>query len=118
MSKTSNCRVLVTGSLAFDFILSFPGKFQDHILADKLHMINLSFLVDKVTKQRGGVAGNIAYTMSLLGETSRIVAAAGHDFDTTAQAQQPDIAGHPPLRHHPNQALALRRRAAAPLAPL
>ena len=48
MSKTSNCRVLVTGSLAFDFILSFPGKFQDHILADKLHMINLSFLVDKV----------------------------------------------------------------------
>lgn len=85
MSKTSNCRVLVTGSLAFDFILSFPGKFQDHILADKLHMINLSFLVDKVTKQRGGVAGNIAYTMSLLGETSRIVAAAGHDFDEYAK---------------------------------
>lgn len=80
MSNSSNCRVLVTGSLAFDFILSFPGKFQDHILADKLHMINLSFLVDKVTKQRGGVAGNIAYTMSLLGETSRILAAAGHDF--------------------------------------
>jgi adenosine kinase len=81
LSNTSNCRVLVTGSLAFDFILSFPGKFQDHILADKLHMINLSFLVDKVTKQRGGVAGNIAYTMSLLGERSRILAAAGHDFE-------------------------------------
>jgi adenosine kinase len=81
VSNTSNCRVLVTGSLAFDFILSFPGKFQDHILPDKLHMINLSFLVDKVTKQRGGVAGNIAYTMSLLGESSRILAAAGHDFE-------------------------------------
>lgn len=85
MSKTSNCRVLVTGSLAFDFILSFPGKFQDHILADKLHMINLSFLVDKVIKQRGGVAGNIAYTMSLLGEKSRILACAGHDFDEYEQ---------------------------------
>ena len=81
MSNSSSCRVLVTGSLAFDFILSFPGKFQDHILPDKLHIINLSFLVDKVTKQRGGVAGNISYTMSLLGETSRILAAAGHDFD-------------------------------------
>lgn len=80
MNNNSNCRVLVTGSLAFDFILTFPGKFQDHILPDKLHMINLSFLVDKVKKQRGGVAGNIAYTMALLGETTRIVAAAGHDF--------------------------------------
>lgn len=84
MNNKSNCRVLVTGSLAFDYILTFPGKFQDHILADKLHMINLSFLVDKVTKQRGGVAGNIAYTMSLLGEPARILAAAGHDFQDYA----------------------------------
>lgn len=85
MKKNSDCRVLVAGSLAFDYILTFPGQFQDHILPDKLHMINLSFLVDKVTKQRGGVAGNIAYTMSLLGERSRIVAAAGGDFEEYAQ---------------------------------
>lgn len=80
MKANTNCRVLVTGSLAYDFILTYPGKFQDHILPDKLHMINVSFLVDKVKKQRGGVAGNIAYTMSLLGEKARILAAAGHDF--------------------------------------
>lgn len=80
MSKNSTGRVLVTGSLAFDFILTYPGKFQDHILPDKLHMINVSFLVDKVKKQRGGVAGNIAYTMALMGEQSRILATAGHDF--------------------------------------
>lgn len=81
MKANSNCRVLVTGSLAYDFILTYPGKFQDHILPDKLHMINVSFLVDKVKKQRGGVAGNIAYTMALLGEQARILAAAGHDFE-------------------------------------
>lgn len=81
MNNNSKCRVLVTGSLAYDFILTYPGKFQDHILPDKLHMINVSFLVDKVKKQRGGVAGNIAYTMSLMGEKSRILAAAGNDFE-------------------------------------
>jgi adenosine kinase len=80
LNSNSNSRVLVTGSLAFDFILTYPGKFQDHILPDKLHMINVSFLVDKVKKQRGGVAGNIAYTMALMGEKSRVLAAAGHDF--------------------------------------
>ena len=79
--SNNSCRVLVTGSLAYDFILTYPGKFQDHILPDKLHMINVSFLVDKVKKQRGGVAGNIAYTMSLMGEQARIIAAAGNDFD-------------------------------------
>ena len=74
-------RILVAGSLAFDFIMDFPGKFQDHILPEKLHIINLSFLVDRMRKQRGGCAGNIAYTLALLGERSRVVAAAGNDFD-------------------------------------
>lgn len=73
--------VLVTGSLAFDQIMDFPGKFQDHILPDKLHMINISFLVEERRVQRGGCAANIAYGLSLLGERARIVAAAGHDFD-------------------------------------
>ena len=83
--NNKDCRVLIAGSLAYDFILTFPGKFQDHILPDKLHMINVSFLVDKVTKQRGGVSGNIAYTMSLLGERARLLAAAGHDFQPYAK---------------------------------
>lgn len=73
-------RVLVTGSLAFDQIMDFPGKFQDHILPDKLHMINISFLVEERRVQRGGCAANIAYGLSLLGERAAIVAAAGHDF--------------------------------------
>jgi len=73
--------VLVTGSLAFDQIMDFPGKFQDHILPDKLHMINLSFLVSDLRLRRGGCAANIAYTLALLGEKPRIVAAAGNDFD-------------------------------------
>jgi len=72
--------ILVTGSLAYDYIMDFPGQFKDHILPDKLHCINISFLVDKLKKQRGGCAANIAYTMALLGERPRIVAAAGRDF--------------------------------------
>lgn len=79
-SHRSTGQVLVAGSLAFDHIMSFPGFFKDHILPDRVHMINVSFLVDKIEKQRGGCAGNIAYTLSLLGETPRIVAAAGNDF--------------------------------------
>lgn len=73
-------RVLVTGSLAFDQIMNFPGRFQDHILPDKLHMINISFLVEERRIQRGGCAANIAYGLSLLGERAAIVAAAGSDF--------------------------------------
>lgn len=84
MNDKQSSRVLVTGSLAYDYILTFPGKFGDHILPDKLHMINLSFLVPHVKKQRGGCAGNVAYTLSLLGERPSILAAAGHDFEPYA----------------------------------
>ncbi len=73
-------QVVVTGSLAFDQIMVFPGSFKDHILPDKLHVINISFLVSEMRKQRGGCAGNIAYTLALLGHDARIVAAAGQDF--------------------------------------
>lgn len=73
-------QVIVTGSLAFDQIMVFPGSFKDHILPDKLHVINISFLVSEMRTQRGGCAGNIAYTLALLGHDARIVAAAGRDF--------------------------------------
>lgn len=79
-AQASNRRVLVAGSLAFDQIMDFPGLFKDHILPDKIHMINLSFLVSDFRKQRGGCSGNIAYSLALLGERPRILATAGGDF--------------------------------------
>ena len=78
--------IYVSGSLAFDRIMTFPGNFQDHILMDKLHMINVSFMVDCMDERRGGCAGNIAYSLALLGEKSVIVAAAGRDFEPYAAA--------------------------------
>lgn len=73
-------RIVVTGSLAYDYIMNFPGYFKDHILPDKAHMISVSFLVDSMSKMRGGVAGNIAYNLALLGEQPMIAGAVGHDF--------------------------------------
>ncbi len=78
--------VYVSGSLAFDRIMTFPGNFQDHIMMDKLHMINVSFMVDGMDERRGGCAGNIAYSLALLGEKPVIVAAAGRDFAPYAEA--------------------------------
>jgi adenosine kinase len=74
-------RIVVTGSLAYDYIMDFPGYFKDHILPDKVHMLTVSFLVDSMRRMRGGVAGNIAYTLALLGDRPLVVASAGQDFD-------------------------------------
>lgn len=74
-------RVIVTGSLAFDTIMDFPGYFADHILPDKIHILNISFTLKTLKKQYGGTAGNIAYNLSLLGETPLILGAAGGDFE-------------------------------------
>ena len=73
-------RILVTGSLAWDQIMEFSGNFKDHILPDKAHVISISFLVQKLKKQRGGCSANIAYSLALLGEKPAILAAAGNDF--------------------------------------
>ncbi len=72
--------ILVSGSLAYDRIMDFPGRFSDHIMPDKLHMINVSFTVNSLSENYGGTAGNIAYSLSLLGEKPRILAAIGHDY--------------------------------------
>ena len=72
--------VIVSGSLAYDQIMDFPGKFSEHIDPSKIHMLNVSFLVGKMRKGFGGTAGNIAYTLSLLGVKSAILASAGGDF--------------------------------------
>ncbi len=72
--------IILTGSVAFDYLMTFPGYFKDHFLPDKLDSISLSFLVDSYRKRQGGIAPNIAYTMALLGEKPRIMATVGEDF--------------------------------------
>lgn len=72
--------IYLTGSIAYDYLMSFPGYFKDHILPEHLESISLSFLVDEMVRQPGGVAANIAYTLALLGEKPRLVATAGVDF--------------------------------------
>ncbi|OGE37566.1 hypothetical protein A3B42_03960 [Candidatus Daviesbacteria bacterium RIFCSPLOWO2_01_FULL_38_10] len=73
--------VLITGSLAFDIIMDFPGRFSDHIDPTKIHILNLSFLVDSLKKQKGGTAGNIAYNLALLEIPVSILGSVGEDFD-------------------------------------
>ncbi len=72
--------VLITGSIAYDYIMVFPGYFKEHILPEKIENISVSFLVDSMRKQRGGVATNIAYNLALLGERPKIMATVGQDF--------------------------------------
>jgi adenosine kinase len=73
--------IIVTGSIAYDYLMSFPGSFTEHLLPDHLQRVSLSFLVDSMDKRRGGCAPNIAYTLALLGERPRLMATAGQDFD-------------------------------------
>jgi adenosine kinase len=94
--------VLITGSIAYDYIMVFPGYFKEHILPEKIEHISVSFLVDSMKKQRGGVATNIAYNLALLGERPKIMATVGQDFgeyrawleangiDTSAIVEVPD----------------------------
>lgn len=76
--------ILISGSLAYDRIMDFPGKFSDHILPDKIHILNVCFTINGLKENFGGTAGNIAYALSLLGEKPRIIAAAGRDFEPYA----------------------------------
>src|SRR5262245_7201602 len=73
-------KIVVTGSIAFDYLMSFPGRFTEHILPEHLHRVSLSFLVDSMEKRRGGCGPNIAYTLALLGERPYLMATAGEDF--------------------------------------
>ena len=73
--------IVITGSVAFDYLMTFPGYFREHILPDHLDTISLSFLVDSMTRLRGGIAPNIAYTLALLGGRPRLWATVGEDFE-------------------------------------
>jgi len=73
-------RIFVSGSLAYDRIMDFPGRFADHILPEKIHILNVCFMVNGLTERFGGTAGNIAYNLALLKEQPVILATAGRDF--------------------------------------
>ena len=73
--------IAVTGSIATDHLMTFPGKFTDQLIADKLDKVSLSFLVDELAIRRGGVAANIAFGLGLLGLRPLLVGAVGADFD-------------------------------------
>jgi adenosine kinase len=76
---------LICGSMAYDTIMVFHDKFKHHILPEKIHMLNVSFLVPVIRREFGGCAGNIAYNLKLLNEEPLIMATVGHDFEPYAQ---------------------------------
>jgi adenosine kinase len=76
---------LICGSLAFDTIMSFEGRFAEQILPDQLHILNVSFLVPALRRDFGGCAGNIAYSMKLLGGEPLVMATLGSDGDSYLQ---------------------------------
>ena len=85
-TPTTPPSVVVSASLAFDYIMTFPGSFRDHILPDKVHVLSVSFLVDSLRRLRGGIAGNIAYSLALLGERPAVVGGGGADFGDYREA--------------------------------
>jgi adenosine kinase len=77
--------IYISGSLAYDRIMDFPGHFADHILPQKIHVLNVCFNINGLVEKFGGTAGNIAYTLALLGEEPYIVATSGDDFSRYEQ---------------------------------
>ena len=76
----SKLKVLVSGSLVYDRIMDFPGYFKEHILPEKIHILNVSFCINRLQESFGGTAGNIAYNLSLLGEKPIVSGIVGEDF--------------------------------------
>ncbi len=72
--------IVITGSVAYDYLMRFPGRFKDHLLPENLHHLSVSFLVDDMTRHWGGIGANIAYTLALLGHRPRLMATVGQDF--------------------------------------
>ncbi len=77
--------ILTIGSIAYDYIMNFDGKFKDNIMVDKIHILNVCFITDRLTKEFGGTAGNIAYNLKLLGENPIIYASVGKDYQDYAK---------------------------------
>ena len=88
MNATHTKSALICGSIAFDTIMVFQDRFKQHILPDKIHMLNVSFLVPQMRREFGGCAGNIAYNLRLLGDRGYPMATAGRDFAPYAEWMQ------------------------------
>ena len=73
-------RVVISGSIAFDYLMQFPGRFREHLIEGKLDRISVSFLVETLVRERGGAGANIAYNLALLGERPILMGTAGSDF--------------------------------------
>ena len=89
-------RVVVTGSVAFDYLMTFPGRFVEHLIPDRLSRLSVSFLVDEMRRVPGGCAPNIAYSLALLGETPLLFATAGRDageYRSRLAAEGIDVSG-------------------------
>mgnify|MGYP003471471082 FL=1 len=85
-------RTLICGSLAYDNIMVFPDHFKNHILPEKIHMLNVAFLVPEMRREFGGCAGNIAYNLKMLGGEPVMMATVGDDFSPyTARLEQLNI---------------------------
>ena len=95
--------IIVTGSIAYDYLMRFPGRFNDYFIEGQMHQVSLSFLVEEMTKHWGGIGANIAYTLGLLGHRAKLVGTAGRDFgdyrewleragvDTSGVRELPDV---------------------------
>jgi len=83
--KHAGRKALICGSIAFDTIMVFEDRFRNHILPDKIHMLNVSFLVPQMRREYGGCAGNIAYNLRLLGDAGYPMATVGRDFGLYAE---------------------------------
>ena len=104
-----NKKIIVTGSLAFDYIMNFPGSFAENIDPEKLHIMSISFLVETLKKEKGGTAGNIAYNLALLNSNPAILATCGDDFDNYAvflKSSGVDI-GHLKVIHEESTSLGM-----------
>jgi adenosine kinase len=73
-------RIAITGSIAFDYLMTYPGRFREMLIETDLDNLSVSFLVDHMSRHRGGIGPNIAYTLALLGERPLLVGTAGQDF--------------------------------------
>ncbi len=88
----SNMSVIVTGSIATDYLMKYPGMFREHILIEQTGKLSVSFLVEEKEMSRGGIGPNISYTMALLGERPRLMGTVGQDFgDYRAWLEQKGI---------------------------
>jgi adenosine kinase len=94
-------RALICGSIAYDTIMVFHDRFKNHILPDRIHILNVSFLAPDMRREYGGCAGNIAYTLKLLGEDPVIMATVGDDFDPYRERLTRLGIGQTHVRHIP-----------------